>query len=276
MPYDGSFYRRYWDYLQEPIVRQNHGQVFGFFATLMLPKTPRVIDLGCGVGEYAKYDPYHSQYAGIDRNFAGEVPNFVQADYRELAFAHLLDFDPNAFTSLFSVECFMPAAEKYAFYERVFKVFPSIQHGLVGGFLLRIKARARNSIGNRGDCELPNYRRSRPVYFQSVHRIADPSADTFRNVWPGCRGGVENFCQEVLMSWIDKAIQGRVPYQHGQRLMPHSRKKSYLLCPEPGCGKRVVRSCLCPLEDSECENGHHWHLEYQDGNPIVTAGEGFH
>jgi len=76
------------------------------------------------------------------------------------------------------------------------------------------------------------------------------------------------------MSWIEEQTRGREPYKFGDRIMPYSRKKSYLLCPE--CGAPARFSCLCHIADQECVNGHHWHLRYEDGKAFVTQGEGRH
>jgi hypothetical protein len=76
------------------------------------------------------------------------------------------------------------------------------------------------------------------------------------------------------MRWVDKATRGKIPYKFGERIQPYSKKKSYLLCPE--CGQPVKLQCLCPIQDSMCENGHKWHLEFREGKAIVTRGEGVH
>jgi len=76
------------------------------------------------------------------------------------------------------------------------------------------------------------------------------------------------------MGWIDKATKNKVPYKFGERIKPHSKKKSYLLCPE--CGQQAKMSCLCPIQDSVCANGHKWHLEVKDGKAVVASGEGVH
>ena len=78
------------------------------------------------------------------------------------------------------------------------------------------------------------------------------------------------------MSWIDEVTQGRVPYRYGEKLMSWSKKKSYYLCPEPGCGKKMVRGCLCPINDVECAAGHHWHLKQEGNKQIIAKGEGIH
>ena len=132
MPYDENFYRAYREYLKEPTVRRNHDHVFALFSSLLLPELPRVVDCGCGVGEYAAHDCHHGAYVGVDRNKVIDSPHFIQADYLSLTFP--LPFAPNAFVSLFSIECCHPLAVRYDFYERAFAAFPTIQCGLAGGF----------------------------------------------------------------------------------------------------------------------------------------------
>ena len=134
MPYDENFYRMYREYLQEPVVRSNHDRVFSLFASLLLPDSPRVVDLGCGIGEYKTYDRSHAEYVGIDLNNTGSVAPFLQADYLKLNFGNLLPFSPNAFISLFSIDCCHTAEKKYDLYNRIFSVFPTVRCGLVGGF----------------------------------------------------------------------------------------------------------------------------------------------
>lgn len=150
MPYDENFYRMYREYLQERTVRQNHNHVFTLFASLVLPETPRVIDLGCGLGEYAAHDLHHSAYAGIDLNNTGGVANFVQADYMNLGFKDFLPFVPNSFISLFSVECCHLVETRYALYEKLFNEFPSIRCGLAGGFFYESR-RNKETVSESGD-----------------------------------------------------------------------------------------------------------------------------
>ncbi len=131
--YGTEFYQLYLGYLQEPTVRANHDMMFETFYRFTRPTQLRIMDLGCGLGEYSRYGP-HSEYVGIDLNNAGQVKNFVHMDYTELNLASHLPFVPNAFVSLFSIEACYPAKSKYALYERIFAENPSIRYGLVSGF----------------------------------------------------------------------------------------------------------------------------------------------
>ena len=76
------------------------------------------------------------------------------------------------------------------------------------------------------------------------------------------------------MRWIDEQMQGKVAYKFGDRIMPHSRKKSLLLCPTCGATAKLV--CMCHIADHECDKGHRWHLRYEDGKAFVAQGEGVH
>jgi hypothetical protein len=150
MPYDENFYHLYRKYLNEPIVRQNHNHIFSLFASLILPEKPQVIDLGCGIGEYPTFDLYHANYTGIDLNNTGKLKNFIQADYTALDFQQLVPFAPNAFISLFSIECCNPANSRYVFYEKLFSAFSALQYGLAGGFFYESR-RHKETISETGD-----------------------------------------------------------------------------------------------------------------------------
>lgn len=148
MAYDAEFYKMYQAYLKEEAVRANHDNVFECFRNFTKPTPLLVADLGCGLGEYSLHGHY-IEYAGVDLNNAGQVRNFVQADYHSLDFVHFLPFVPTAFVSLFSIECCHSIEDKYALYEKIFKNIPSIQHGLIGGFFYESK-RGLETVGETG------------------------------------------------------------------------------------------------------------------------------
>ncbi len=149
MAYDQNFYRMYQAYLLEETVRASHDKAFEHFRRFTQPMSLLVVDLGCGLGEYSLYGSY-TKYVGIDVNDAGQVKSFVHADYHTSSFLKLLPFVPTAFVSLFSIECFHSAADKYALYNRIFFDIPSIKHGLVGGFFYESK-RGLETVGETGD-----------------------------------------------------------------------------------------------------------------------------
>ncbi|MDP3704498.1 MAG: class I SAM-dependent methyltransferase [Legionellaceae bacterium] len=148
MAYDQKFYRMYQRYLREEAVRANHDKIFEYFRRFTKPTQLRVVDLGCGLGEYSRYGSY-AQYAGIDLNDTLHVKNFVQADYHDPHFVNRLPFIPTAFVSLFSIECCHSALDKYALYEKIFAYIPSIEYGMVGGFFYESR-RDLETVGETG------------------------------------------------------------------------------------------------------------------------------
>lgn len=151
MAYDTEFYQMYREYLQEKTVRANHYKIFKYFRMFTHSTSLRVVDMGCGLGEYSQYGHY-AEYVGVDVNDAGQVGNFVCADYHDLTLADLSQFAcvPTAFVSLFSIECFHSAKEKYALYRKIFNNIPSLKYGLVGGFFYESK-RDLETVGEAGE-----------------------------------------------------------------------------------------------------------------------------
>ncbi|MEK7567214.1 MAG: hypothetical protein AAB527_03730, partial [Patescibacteria group bacterium] len=95
MAYDEKFYKMYLKYLAEKTVRENHDRMFDLFFKLTQSAFLKVMDLGCGLGEYETYGRY-DDYAGVDLNNTGRVKNFVKADYHDKDFDKLLPFRPTA------------------------------------------------------------------------------------------------------------------------------------------------------------------------------------
>lgn len=62
----------------------------------------------------------------------------------------------------------------------------------------------------------------------------------------------------------------RVPYKYGEKVDHQDKTRDYALCPEPLCGLHSQRVCKCPCANSECPNGHEWHIGSGD---IVTRGK---
>ncbi len=190
MPYDENFYCMYRKYLQESTVRRNHDAIFRLFASLVHPVLPQVMDLGCGVGEYAMYDPHHTAYVGIDLNNSGEVKSFIRRDYTALDFSHRLPFSPNAFISLFSIECCHPVKTRYALYEKIFTAFPSIRFGLASGFFYESK-RNETTVGETGDI----------VSYQTIESPADYISNVFTELRSYIRTPSRMFGQDVIEVW---------------------------------------------------------------------------
>lgn len=157
MAYNQDFYKMYAEYLQEDPVRASHNLVFEQFQRLAKGDL-QVLDLGCGLGEFWQYGA-PVKYVGVDVNDVSELGGdfkLIQADYHDLQgvsqrlrrrFAR--PYLPNAFVSLFSVECFHPAAERYEFYGNVFRIFPTIEFGLVSGFFYESR-RSEEKVGETG------------------------------------------------------------------------------------------------------------------------------
>lgn len=137
---DKTFWEKYWDYLHEPVVRRNHDQAFKMFAEKAnLPEQLRVVDLGCGLMEYGWFDRHHFGYAGVDVKKSATAPyTFIEADYATMDYSQL-PFEPNAFVSLFSIECCNPPDKKYMIYRRLFEQIPNLKFGLAGGFFYESK-----------------------------------------------------------------------------------------------------------------------------------------
>ena len=143
MPYDDKFFEAYREYLKEPLVRTVHDSMFRVLEKHLAPLWPRVLDLGCGVGEFANFYNCKCElngghaYFGVDLQSHGSHCSAV-ADYtKELP---SLPFNPNCFISLFSVECCLDANSKYGLYNRAFKDLPSVSCALVSGFYYRSRA----------------------------------------------------------------------------------------------------------------------------------------
>ena len=190
MAYDENFYRMYRGYLQEQVVRRNHDHLFSLFASLLLPDTPRVMDLGCGIGEYTIYDRRHTAYVGIDLNNTGSVTPFVQADYIALDFEHRLSFSPNAFISLFSIECCHPAAKKYDLYNQIFSKFPTIKCGLAGGFFYESR-RCQEMVSEAGEI----------ISYQTIEDPSNFISDLFTELRIHIRTPSQMFGNDVVEVW---------------------------------------------------------------------------
>lgn len=141
--YDKQWYEPYAEYLQEKSVRVAHDKILKLFRTLLYDEYGQyvnVVDLGCGLCEYAEYGLWQ-RYCGIDKNKVGRWPEInaggyscqtVEDDYlRPDIIREVCPFDPDVFVSLFSTELYLP--DKYTFYQQLFQDNPSIKYGLVSG-----------------------------------------------------------------------------------------------------------------------------------------------
>lgn len=147
--YTKNFYELYLDYLGEDTVRESHDSAFKYF--LNNYKASKILDLGCGLSEFARYAS-PEEYLGIDLN--AEVKkynknNIIIADYRNNNLSDLINpFKPDSAISLFSVEITAPKGvesfsaqvnSKYDMYVKVFRELPSVKVMLVSGFYYRNK-----------------------------------------------------------------------------------------------------------------------------------------
>ena len=155
MAYDKEFFKRYEAYLEEPTVRRNHDLALEFFDQTAFDDkgeyhTSRVVDLGCGIGEFSEHG-YWEKYVGVDRenrSVGGE--DFLAGDYTEPGFFAKLPFVPNAFVSLFSIEACYPAARRYELYEQFFRENPELKRGLSAGFFYE-SARRQETVSETGE-----------------------------------------------------------------------------------------------------------------------------
>jgi len=192
MAYDKAFYDMYREYLREESVRTSHNFVFEqFLRTASLPI--KVIDLGCGLSEFY-WHGLRSYYLGVDLNMPNYPEGFlpvVQADYHDLdTVKKQLHFTPSVFVSLFSVECFHSAVERYAFYERVFKEFPDINFGLVSGFFYESK-RDQETVGETGGI----------VSYQTIENPSLHISNTFTELRLHVRTPSKMFGPDVVEVW---------------------------------------------------------------------------
>jgi len=140
MAYDEAFFTAYRAYLQETLVRKNHRRAFDHLIGLMtdgpIDYAPRVVDLGCGTGEFYERG-YHRDYVGIDLNprIAWQGAKVIKASSVDVdAWSKQLPFEPNTFVSVFSIEPMRGAYYRYELYDRLFRELPSLQFGMSAGF----------------------------------------------------------------------------------------------------------------------------------------------
>lgn len=130
MSWDTDFYANYANHLTEPVVRKTHDRMFRLLHRLC-DGEKRVVDYGCGTGEFDFYDRNHEAYFGIDQNKVSDsLPHFV-CDF--MSGEIVLPFQPTVFISVFASEIIMPPESKYAFYRNVFNKYPTINIGMVAG-----------------------------------------------------------------------------------------------------------------------------------------------
>lgn len=152
MSYSVEWYDNYRKQLLEPSVRRTHDKMFRLFGNFENEfYQPRdIIDLGCATQEFYQYDVHHNKYFGIDLNHIERERNAILGDYTKVNLTDICSFIPNTFVSIFSTEIIMSAADKYKFYERIFKENASIEFGLVSGFYYKGKEQDETLIETSG------------------------------------------------------------------------------------------------------------------------------
>jgi hypothetical protein len=131
--YNQDFFDAYHQYLREPAVRAAHDRVIALWHTLGWYE--RVLDLGCGQSmEFLTFcGCLGNGYRGVDLH-CRDYKWTINGDYRALDLPAILQgWQPTSFVSLFSTEVTAPFQENYAFYEKLFTQFPSLQGALVSG-----------------------------------------------------------------------------------------------------------------------------------------------
>jgi len=142
MSYNQDFFEQYSDYLQEPQVRNVHDWMFRIFEkTFPQWKYPfNIIDFGCGQClEFRRYGLW-AGYVGLDLD-PPVNPWTLRCDYTKISAEEvkkIANMPLYGFVSLFSTECCMSAAEKYAFYKKLFEEY-DFDVGLVSGFYYKEK-----------------------------------------------------------------------------------------------------------------------------------------
>lgn len=151
--YTADFYDKYNDYLNEPVVRNNHDKIFKLFNKITSDIDNKyILDLGCGLCEFSQWGTDNIEnYIAVDLEAEkisekqkkyipkGAIRKVYKCDYTDIE--NLRDIvdetktQPNIFVSLFSAEAYMPINKKYDYYKNLFEVFPTLKYGLVSGFV---------------------------------------------------------------------------------------------------------------------------------------------
>lgn len=171
MAYDAAFFALYKVYLGETLVRSTHDAMFDMLFSHLSPAKPRILDLGCGVGELVNFYPAKDYaYYGVDVESHGPHCS-AELDYTSDDLYRLLPqtpFRPNCFVSLFSAECCLSANAKYELYGNFFADWPTITCGLVSGFYYRNRV-AQVKVAEAGGIES----------YQTIERATDYGSSLF-------------------------------------------------------------------------------------------------
>jgi hypothetical protein len=191
MGYDGDFYEAYERYLLEDRVRDKHDAILDMWHRATWPNSSYVVDLGCGrSNEYFRFGPDVKAYQGFD---VQESQHGMVLDYRGpdlIQTMRTLDWEPDAFVSLFSAECTATPIQNAELYERLFREIPTIKHGLVTGFYY-VSRRHMNPIEETGGI----------VSWQTVSSLEDDVSDVYDEVRIVTRVPSTMFGEDVVEVW---------------------------------------------------------------------------
>lgn len=185
MSYNDDFYKLYSAYLDEPVVRSTHNRMFNTFRTWFGGGAMRVVDLGCGTGEFKTNCPAVDYYFGIDK-VDSPAADYVGDYMRDRV---LPPYAPNCFVSLFSVEACVPATQRYELYDRMFQQHP-IDKALVAGFYYE-HAADQETVNEAGDL----------TSFQTIEPIEAFSSEFFHETRVTMRTPSDFFGKDVVEVW---------------------------------------------------------------------------
>jgi len=140
MQYQPDFFAAYRKYLDDPAVKATHARMFKIFDDhFVCGSMNRVVDLGCGTCEFARYmdeQEWMNSYHGFDLDISrADVDNIdnVSITLKEADFTTGDVIEPHdMFVSLFASEIILPWDEHEKLYDKWFEKGASI--GLVAGF----------------------------------------------------------------------------------------------------------------------------------------------
>lgn len=152
-----------------------------------------LLDFGCGKCQEARLTIAPKQYFGIDELFEpSEVVVGAKINYRkefDLIKKHIT-FDPNIFSSLFSIEPTATTLENRILYEKIFHEFPNIKCGVVSGFYYG-NMRHQKSVAEKGGI----------ISYQSIDDLADIKSEVYDEIRMIVPNPSKMFGKDVIEVW---------------------------------------------------------------------------